>query len=1107
MSNKDDYELGLDILGISLSLPSRPIMATASYAISPPKTPAAAAAAAAAPPVSTPRAAASLTADPPKTPAAAAAAASTTPAKTMAAMTAAVAPKTVAAMKPQAKPVDTSKITAAASRANAMSVKLAKLAPKAATKLASHAQKINARVAKAKAASPTTVKGDVLGVAKVIAQRALQSVLGAGPTYTISQPAAPAPAPTTSSSTGASRLDSSMSSAGSALAATGAFAAASMQIHQDAGELNIAWATNVAPLDAATQAGQIIATVTPLITQLTAPPAPSTTNITLDPNTGMPMPPPPLDPTIAAQNQALAAQGQTIVTNAQAIIDAFNPDADTPDQSLVDQANQLQTTSATWVTQAQAAIAGISTAMSSAAQAAQQAAMMAQAGMGGGYGGGGGGGGGGDDGGGGGGGGDAGDDGAFADDDGGGGGGGSADGGDSMDPDARADARDDARAALDDTDENGNDSSSDVMGYFGGTTVGHFDLHETDDLNLDQHEIQITDVPADPNRKSASLHHGAAYLQLRTYPRGGASEGQEGGDMIPTERIEIFGDSYERGLDILGAVVAKPAAPTPRVQFFHKTTPGGNKAISMVPTKPKKGDHATSIKNATDAGNRAVKIGQKLLKAVDKGAVKAPAHVLGAAAKAVHKHLTAEKVKQIAAAAVKAGNDVIKNAQSHGQHVTATKNATDTGTKALAKSLVQPTGTKLHGEEILGATIIAAEHAAYASVLGDAAADAALLQAGGIDPTTGQPIASTTAAVDPTTGQPVDPAAAATAASTLGPPPTGIPPLVANVDFVPGPPIETDDAQYSSLPLGGIYYDGSRGAAKWYFRSFHSYKDPETCVFWRGDWWGIAYRPDDDWEGPVNQFGPAIKRGLSNASTGPDMNNLSLQMNWGPLIGAIEKERPTHGLRYIPQEDKYFWFYDQAPDWAKAPGDQLRLQQAMLDYKAAQTAQAADAAAAAAQDQLDADTAKAQAKQDAIDAAQLAKDTAAQAAQDAITQRQQEQQDAATSRQADTDIKQAQAQAEIDQRAADAQAAKDVQFAQIQADADAKAAELAARFAPQPQAQQGGGGGDDGGGSDDGGGDSFADEKASMDEQMMGESLYTNLTGSAKLKAKRNRHK
>lgn len=54
-------------------------------------------------------------------------------------------------------------------------------------------------------------------------------------------------------------------------------------------------------------------------------------------------------------------------------------------------------------------------------------------------------------------------------------------------------------------------------------------------------ESEILDDPADPARTLASRHMGAAHLQESTYPRGGASAGQEGGSMQPFEQIQVFG--------------------------------------------------------------------------------------------------------------------------------------------------------------------------------------------------------------------------------------------------------------------------------------------------------------------------------------------------------------------------------------------------------------------------------------------------------------------------------------------------------------------------------------------------------------------------------------
>lgn len=1095
-----DYEFGVDILGAALSLATR-IAPVAKPAAPVAPAPLRINTAVVAPPVAAAAAA-------PQTPlkintavSAPVAAVAEAVKSGVAAVTSsgikagAVAPGLMAAAKAtvaKAAAADTTKAEAAAKRASAMAVKIAKVAPKAAAKLASHGNRITGKASKAKAAAAsaaakavTKVKGDLIGEAKARVSAVLAGLTGSV-TYQASASATP----------------------------TGPI---NLSVNTTLQEIS-SWAQSIPQaMDAVTNAGQIIATLTPLIAQLKAapPPAPVTQYIIdpttgqqvpamVDPSTGRLVPAAPATPGVASPaNVQLAQQGQAIADACQAVMDSFDPEFGTPDISVIQQVADLQTQATSWTTQAQTAIS--TAAVPATAMPYTPPGTYDDSSSGGGGGGGGdsgGSSGGGDEGGGGGGFPD--DDGAFEDDS---GGSRSADGGDSMDPDARADARESAREEMDSSDENWDESESSDS-FEGGTTVGHFDMHEMDDLNLDQHEIEITDQPADPNRKSASLHHGAAYMQLRTYPRGGATSGQEGGDMVPTERIEIFGGSYERGLDILGAVVAKPVAP-PRVQFFHKPTPAGNKAISMATNKPKKGDSAGSIRNAKDAGSRAVKVGTNLLNAIAKGAVKPPVKasvamartaVRGVVAKAKpHVRLTPAQIKKIAETAVKSGKEVLQHADKHGQVVVADKNRVESGAKAFTAKTT-PHGTSIHGEgdDILGA--LAQIHGAFAaSVLGDDATAAMVVDAS---------MAATDASMTPT-----DSAAALYTPPVLTPP-NGIPVLVPNVDFVPGPPIETDSTQYTSLPLGAIYFDGSVSPQKFSIRSFNSYingrQGQQNCFLSSGDadgHWGVA---EGGWEGNANDSITANKFGTSASSGAPDINRASVAKGWGPLVGAIEQNSPFHGLRYDSTANKYFWFYDQAPAAFKAPGDNLRLQQAMLDYKAAQTAADADAAAAAAQDQLDADTAKAQTRQDALDAAQLAKDSAAQAAQDAITQRQQEQQDAAASRQADVDIKQVQAQAEIDQKAAMAQAEADRAAAASQAEADFRImqmqAEAEARYAPQ--------GGGDGGGRQDGGGDtdgseesSFADEKAMMDEQMMGDAPFVPLTGSARLKEKRHRHK
>jgi hypothetical protein len=74
--------------------------------------------------------------------------------------------------------------------------------------------------------------------------------------------------------------------------------------------------------------------------------------------------------------------------------------------------------------------------------------------------------------------------------------------------------------------------------------------------------------------------------------------------------------------------------------------------------------------------------------------------------------------------------------------------------------------------------------------------------------------------------------------------------------------------------------------------------------------------------------------------------------SWGPLVGAPNGW--TKGLRFDWDTMGWFWFFDQAPSWARTPKDLERLHQAQVDWATAVTNAKTEAAAQAAQEQLEA---------------------------------------------------------------------------------------------------------------------------------------------------------
>jgi hypothetical protein len=232
----------------------------------------------------------------------------------------------------------------------------------------------------------------------------------------------------------------------------------------------------------------------------------------------------------------------------------------------------------------------------------------------------------------------------------------------------------------------------------------------------------------------------------------------------------------------------------------------------------------------------------------------------------------------------------------------------------------------------------------------------------------------------------------------LGPPPTTAPPAQPGIDFAPDPGgaagTDADHQQtYTSTPDGAIVYDGK--VKQW------NHNDVVSAVAPYGDTgagsgegasaenpssddysMGLRFQGGFRWhnDGWWYNWNGDLQRPSSSENTSmPTMAQSSMHHHWGPMIG--NPSRDFKNLRYDAQNDVWFWFYDTAPDWARANVDLARLNKAVLDYQAAYAAAAANAAAQAAQDKLDADNANKLAKQ------QAAEDAAMQRAQDVETQK------------------------------------------------------------------------------------------------------------------------
>jgi len=644
----------------------------------------------------------------------------------------------------------------------------------------------------------------------------------------------------------------------------------------------------------------------------------------------------------------------------------------------------------------------------------------------------------------------------------------------------------------------------------GETVAGEDILHDVNDILIDSWGTDITDEPADPTRRTASLHHGAAYLEERVYPRGGASSGQEGGIMFPRVTINTGArivasdlhpnvDDYDHGADVLGggapvtATRARvQAAKKPRAQFFARKTPGGNKITSLVTTKgrtPKQ-----TLKNAKDVAKRAFSIGSKLKAAVAKGKMKKPGApvtkvrgdedtLFGAVRKALG--VAAPSRKSVAtrggvrpyqrmspAQAMKIAEKTIKAAKGLQTHAGTFTKQLGAGAKrkaaaaGAARKLIAFTKgkTKVRGEDVLGedpmegvdlcheaaSTLMygALEDTYAEELVNSAYADALLDVVEGNVVTYSEPTP-----IGPGGGAPpsagYEDAYVEDPLDACGPMPT--------IETMEAPayvaaPAGANDTDYKALPGGvdggAIVFDGSRMPATKSMGSASYFKDGQGIV-WQSDggtghWNGNI----NNWYGTIDDWGResvGITKSTPKSDQGkrwmkqngivprPDatyaeMNAISIASGWGPIIGN-PADADFKNLHVDSGGNQLFWFYDQAPQWAKDPSQQEQLAKAITDWKACVVTAQADQAARAIQDQLDAEEAaaitKQQAKEDvalehqiSLDRKKSEQDAEVQAKADEAYSRQQQTADDSSNRLADaqmeSEIKARQAEAEIE---------------------------------------------------------------------------------------------
>jgi len=170
---------------------------------------------------------------------------------------------------------------------------------------------------------------------------------------------------------------------------------------------------------------------------------------------------------------------------------------------------------------------------------------------------------------------------------------------------------------------------------------------------------------------------------------------------------EIVGDDHALGTHVLGA------APTRRVQpragYVARTTPNGNKILSLEINPARKGDKHATIKNANDVGKHAVSIGTRLLSALNRPTTKVRGDeilggleetvegmeydVLGAAAprpkpkKGKRRILSRAEIKKIAESTVKAGNKLLATSEIFAKLVATNDEKTKKGVEKAAKQL------------------------------------------------------------------------------------------------------------------------------------------------------------------------------------------------------------------------------------------------------------------------------------------------------------------------------------------------------------------------------------------------------------------------------------
>lgn len=399
----------------------------------------------------------------------------------------------------------------------------------------------------------------------------------------------------------------------------------------------------------------------------------------------------------------------------------------------------------------------------------------------------------------------------------------------------------------------------------------------------------------------------------------------------------------------------------PQSGFTQKTTPAGRRILSLKFNRDAKFNPLRTLQSTRFAAARAQQVGARLLAALDRKQVAAKKHVVVGAVRQ-RQSITAlkQKAKGLVAAGAKL-NTVADKYKTSLQALAAKLRSSQQRAKQV---------TRIHGDIVVGDDPYA--DFVYGMAVHDVIGE-------GDDATFGAPYGTP----EPSTSE---------GSGALPGPPTygaGDPPTlesvapVAGVDYQPDPyPDGLDPTFYDAptdgdLPLGAIIFDGSRVPPFHALGNYTRLTDgtlPGAGVVQGGVGSGYALH-DDGWWLLLTGISPAGNyRGGRNYDkvSNPDaaMQYESKKSNFGPLIGN-PKMPEWRGLRFSPSGPsgpRWFWFYDQAPQWAKQTLMNARLADALTAYKAAVVAGQTDYVNQQIQDQLDAAEAKRvtaeQAKQD-----------------------------------------------------------------------------------------------------------------------------------------------